>query len=139
MKYEKLVLLICEGKEIFYLLEVKVLIKIKGGFTVNTTGFIRGYMAKNMKTERYLKVVIEAVEKEFQWEVTCEQESKDNDINYILTIEKAYIVKLNVDTLRKLQEKSPYSLDKYIYEKLMEQGVDIDKKRSQYIQYCFLR
>lgn len=92
-----------------------------------------------MEAEEFLKVAIEVIKKEFQWEVTCEQESKDNDINYILTIEKAYIVKLNVDTLRKLQKKSPYSLDKYIYEKLMEQGVDIDKKRSQYIQYCFLR
>lgn len=106
---------------------------------MNTTGFIRGYMAKNMDAERYLKVVIEAIEKEFQWEVTCEQELNYNEIKYILTIEKTYIVKLDVDMLKKLQEKSPYSLDKYIYEKLIEQGVDIDKARSQYIQYCFLR
>lgn len=112
--------------------------KIKGGFTVNTLGFIRGYMAKQMGTEEFLEVVMEAMEKEFQWDVTCKRELEESEINYVLTIDKDYVVKLSINSLKELQGKSPYSLDKYIYQKLMEQGMEIKKDRSQYIKYCFL-
>jgi hypothetical protein len=33
--------------------------------------------------------------------------------------------------------KSPYGVDKFIFEEFERQGFKLDRNRSQYIQYCF--
>lgn len=43
---------------------------------MNTTGFLRGYMAENMTVERFINVVIETLSKEFQMEVRINNISK---------------------------------------------------------------
>lgn len=47
--------------------------------------------------------------------------------NYKVIVEASLMTRL----------KSPYGIDRYLLEKFENQGFKIDKKKSQYIRYCF--
>lgn len=97
---------------------------------MNTTGFIRGYMAKNMNVEDFINVVTKALSREFEEEVKLEK------VNNIFKIAmKNYHITMSKELINKL--KSPYSVDRYILEEFIKQGFNFDRNRSQYIQYCY--
>jgi len=98
---------------------------------MNTTGFIRGYMAKNMDAESFIKVVIIALSREFEREVKLD---RIDDDKYLIAMDRYSIImsKKCIDEI-----KSPYGIDKYILEEFEKQGFNFDRNRSQYIQYCF--
>ncbi|WP_077369021.1 hypothetical protein [Anaerosalibacter sp. Marseille-P3206] len=98
---------------------------------MNTTGFIRGYMAKNMNAEYFIKVVVTAISREFEEEVKLEN---INDDEYLIVM-KGYSVKMSRELIDEL--KSAYGVDRYILGELEKQGFIFDRNRSQYIQYCF--
>lgn len=100
---------------------------------MNTSGFIRGYMAKNMDVEEFIKRVIGALNREF--------EELDNGIlleikndEFLIEMEKHQI---SISKEEAGELKSPYGLDKYILDEFQKQGFELDKNRSQYIQYCY--
>ena len=100
---------------------------------MNTSGFIRGYMAKNMDVEEFIKRVIEALNREF--------EELDNGIlleikndEFLIEMEKHQI---SISKEEAGELKSPYGLDKYILDEFQKQGFELDKNRSQYIKYCY--
>ena len=97
---------------------------------MNTTGFIRGYMAKNMNVEEFIGVVTKALSREFEEEVILEEVNNEFKITM-----KNYNVTMSEELVEKIQ--SPYSVDKYILEEFRKQGLDFDINRSQYIQYCY--
>lgn len=99
---------------------------------MNTRGFIRGYMAKNMDVEEFIKRVIGALNREF--------EELDNGIlleikndEFLIEMEKHQI---SISKEEAGELKSPYGLDKYILDEFQKQGFELDKNRSQYIKYC---
>ena len=47
---------------------------------MNTTGFTRGYMAKNMSAENFIKVVVTALSREFEEEVKLERVNNEFQI-----------------------------------------------------------
>ena len=98
---------------------------------MNTLGFQRGYMAKNMKVEEFLKVVIKAISMEFEKEVRIENIGEDQ----IRIVIDSYEVSVSMKYLEEI--KSPYAIDRYILENLEKEGFSLDRNRSQYIQYCF--
>lgn len=98
---------------------------------MNTTGFIRGYMAKNMSAEDFIKVVVTAISREFEEEVKLE---KTNDGKYLIAMD-GYGITMSKKFIDDI--KSPYGVDKYILEDFEKQGLIFDRTRSQYIQYCF--
>lgn len=98
---------------------------------LNTSGMQRGYMAKNMNAEEFIKVVINALSREFEKVVKLENIDGDD---FKITLEK-YEVTMNMELINKL--KSPYGLDKFILKAFEKQGFKFDRNRSQYIQYCF--
>lgn len=98
---------------------------------MNTTGFIRGYMAKNMNAEDFIKVVVTALSREFEEEVKL----KNISDNVFLVTMKDYKITMSTELINKL--KSPYEIDRFILEEFESQGFKFDKNRSQYIQYCF--
>lgn len=98
---------------------------------MNTTGFIRGYMAKNMSAKDFIKVVVKALSREFEEEVQLKDINNDG---FSITM-KDYSITISKELIDKL--KSPYGVDKYILDKFEEQGFNFDRDRSQYIQYCF--
>ena len=98
---------------------------------MNTSGIQRGYMAKNMKAEEFIKVVVNALSMEFEKEVKLEI---INDNEFRITFDN-YKIKMSKENIEK--HKTPYGLDRYILESLRKQGFRFDVNRSQYIKYCF--
>lgn len=98
---------------------------------MNTTGFIRGYMAKNMNDDDFIKIVVAALSREFEEDVKLKNVNKDE---FLISI-KDYKVILSKELIKKL--KSPYGIDKFILEEYENQGFNLNKNRSQYIRYCF--
>ncbi|MGY0373246.1 hypothetical protein [Clostridium sp. JNZ J1-5] len=98
---------------------------------MNTSGIQRGYMAKNMKAEEFIKVVVNALSKEFGKEVKLEI---INDNEFRITLDN-YKIKMNKELIEK--HKTPYGVDRFILELLKKQGFKFDTNRSQYIKYCF--
>lgn len=103
----------------------------KGEIILNTSGVQRGYMAKNMKAEEFIKVVANALSMEFEKKVEVEA---INENDFKITLDN-YEVTMNRELINKL--KSPYGVDKYILEAFESQGLKFDRSKSQYIQYCF--
>ena len=90
---------------------------------MNTTGFIRGYMSKNMKTEDFIGVVVSALNREFEEIKNGVKLDKIND-DFIVAIDeyKLTLSKALIDSL-----KSPYGVDKYILEEFEKQGLILIK------------
>lgn len=101
---------------------------------MNTTGFIRGYMAKNMSAESFIMVVVEALAREFEEEVNTIS-IKQNKYEILF---KDYRVSINIDLIDELKSKSPYAVDKFLLQEFRKQGFSFDEDRSQYVRYCFM-
>ena len=98
---------------------------------MNTSGVARGYMAKNMSVEQFVKVVVRALGCEFEKEVELESIS-DNEFKIVLD---NFVVIMGMELINKLNK--PYGVDRFIMEEFEEQGFEFDRNRSQYVQYCF--
>lgn len=98
---------------------------------MNTSGIQRGYMAKNMKAEEFIKVVINALSREFGKEVKLKT---INENEFEISLDN-YKIKMSKELIEK--HKTPYGIDRLILESLRKQGFRFDVNRSQYIQYCF--
>jgi thermostable 8-oxoguanine DNA glycosylase len=101
---------------------------------MNTTGFIRGYMAKNMSAESFIQVVAEALVKEFEEEVNIVFKIE----NEYVVLFKDYSVSITNDLINDLKEKSPYAVDKHLLQEFRKQGFSFNENRSQYIRYCWI-
>lgn len=98
---------------------------------MNTSGMLRGYMSKNMKAEEFIKVVVNALSREFESTVKLERIDENS---FKISLDKFQVI-MSVELINKL--KSPYGLDKFILEEFEKQGFKFDRNRSQYIKYCF--
>ncbi|WP_352420870.1 hypothetical protein [Proteiniborus sp.] len=99
---------------------------------MNTQGWIRGYIAHNSSTDKFINLILTTISKEFGYEFQLNETIDD----FIISIDKYEII-IDKETAKKLQKRSPYALDKYILNILQEQGLEFDKKRSQYVRYCY--
>lgn len=98
---------------------------------MNTLGFQRGYMAKNMRAEDFIKVVVKAISREFQEKVNLDT-TKNNEFIISLSEFKTILSKEFID-----EHKTPYGLDRFILKDFEKQGFKFEINRSQYVQYCF--
>lgn len=98
---------------------------------MNTTGFIRGYMAKSMRAEEYLNVVIKALSMEFDTKVLAQNISED-EVKIVMVNYEVIVSLKHINELSK-----PYGIDKFILQSLEKKGFKFDINRSQYVQYCF--
>lgn len=98
---------------------------------MNTSGIQRGYMAKNMMAGEFIKVVINALSREFGREFKLEI---INDNEFRITHDN-YKIKMSKEIIEK--HKTAYGVDRFILQSLRKQGFKFDTNRSQYIQYCF--
>lgn len=74
---------------------------------MNTTGFIRGYMAKNMSREKFLKLAAETISKEFGGTIIVNNTCQDA---YEILF-KGYRSVITNKKIDELKSKSPYELD----------------------------
>lgn len=101
---------------------------------MNSLGFVRGYMAKNMDVENFTKAVATALGREFDFNVEV------NNINdlYLFSLDNRYKIGVNKTLILHLMRRSPYALDRYILETIIEMGYELDKDRSSYVKYIFI-
>ncbi|MDY0407676.1 hypothetical protein ACFFIS_06855 [Virgibacillus soli] len=108
---------------------------------MNTTGFIRGYMAKNQEGEKYLHHVMKVMERQLQeWDETYEVKmiKKESYAISVQNSEQTSIILISNSQLAQLQSKSPYALDKYMWTKLKENGLVIKERTGNYLNYVFM-
>ncbi|WP_425447859.1 hypothetical protein [Dethiothermospora halolimnae] len=99
---------------------------------MNTQGWTRGLMAKNMEDEKFLNHVIDCIGREFDIDVNVCKKDKD----YIVNVGE-YKVKVTMVDVTIYKGKGPYNLDRFILEGLMGQGFEVDREGSGYLRYCF--
>lgn len=107
---------------------------------MNTTGFIRGLMSKNVSSEDYLKHVTTTVEQQLQeWDPSYEVFVMKLS-NYEIIVKKElqyYNLTLPEAEVIALQDKSPYSLDRKIWSELVDQGLQLVWGTGNYLEYVF--
>lgn len=99
---------------------------------MNTQGWIRGYMAKNMEEEKFLEHLVECLGREFEMESGI---SREED-RYLIKL-GAYESQIDAADLCRIQLKGAYCLDAYLLDQLQSKGFEFDKYRSQYIRYAY--
>ena len=107
---------------------------------MNTTGFIRGYMAKNQDGEKFLKHVLVTVERQLQeWDPNYEvQLIKLSNYEVLVKNDKETInFTISESQLALFQSRSPYTLDRFIWKELEDKGVTIGKCDGNYLTYVF--
>ncbi len=98
---------------------------------MNVTGFIRGYMAKNLNVNEFIERVLNTMSKEFEFNYSIKEDNEE----FIITLGE-YNLKIVKEEAKKLKEKGPFALDRYILDLMQSNGFDYDINRSQYIEYC---
>lgn len=95
---------------------------------MNSSGWIRGMMSKNVSAEKFLLHVATCIEGQLkEWDTNYEvYVMKFTDYQFVVKNGEKYIeLKLTADEVTQLQSQSPYSLDKRIWTELKEQGLTI--------------
>lgn len=109
---------------------------------MNTSGMLRGYLAKVMDQESFFFHVINCMEKQlsdwgndtlllFNWE-----RQSDNVSGLFIIDGFSHSFILTKQMLKELQAESPYALDKVLWESLIEEGLIL--KESNYIDKAFM-
>ncbi|HHU90425.1 MAG TPA: hypothetical protein GXZ22_05150 [Clostridiaceae bacterium] len=99
---------------------------------MNTQGWLRGLMAKNMGDGKFVRHVAECLSREFDLPVDV-FEGKDD---YTIRLDR-YEVTISKYAVNELRNRGAYALDKMLMDKLKEKGFEFDNERSQYIRYCY--
>ncbi|WP_046181035.1 hypothetical protein [Domibacillus tundrae] len=109
---------------------------------MNTSGMLRGYLAKVMDQESFFFHVINCMEKQLvDWGVNTmllfNWEKQSEDVFGFFIIDGfSYSFVLNKQTLRQLQAQSPYAIDRALWESLIQDGFIL--KESSYIHKAFM-
>lgn len=107
---------------------------------MNVSAMMRGYMSKNMDGEAFLLHVANVIEHQLQeWDETFEvyvMKFKHYEI-VVKNIEAYFHVYLTEENLYRLQHTSAFSLDRYIWEELQRQGIEIIRGTGNYIDHVF--
>lgn len=109
---------------------------------MNINGVARGYMARNLCAEEFLKKVGEMVECQLkEWDLHYELNiMKLKRASYELEIRNQddyYRVPLSTFDIRYHQNSGAYQLDKRIWKELADQGLTIITGKGNYIDYIF--
>ncbi|WP_050615180.1 hypothetical protein [Bacillus testis] len=107
---------------------------------MNINGMARGYMSVFLNEEDFLHHVAVTVERQLkEWDPAYEVYVLKLE-NYQLTVKKKglyYSASLTPGQLKKLQSESAYSLDRYLWAALRNEGLAIQKGFGNYIDYVF--
>lgn len=103
---------------------------------MNSSGFIRGIMSKNLSNEAFVLRVGQTIEDQLkEWdEAYCVNIMKMKDYIFVVKHgEKDYWLEMTEEELAKIQDQSPYSLDAKIWLELERQGVAIQLGCGNYL------
>ena len=87
---------------------------------MNTQGWIRGLVAKNMEDGSFIRHVAKCFSREFDLLVKVYEGEDD----YIIKLDQ-YEITISKDAVNKLRNKGAYELDKMLLDKLKEKGLSV--------------
>lgn len=93
---------------------------------------MRSLISQNMGYEEFLFYVSRCLESEFK----LKSQIKIQDYEVVFKLGDYEILFTLVD-VKENKEKSPYSLDRFILDRLQKEGFEFDKEKSLYIKYCY--
>ena len=99
---------------------------------MNTQGWIRGMVAKNMEPEKFFYHVVECFGREFE----VSSSANKTDGGYSIKLGE-YECSVSLEKAASLQQKGAYTLDRYLLDQFRAKGFDFEVTRSQYIMYCY--
>lgn len=112
---------------------------------MNSSGWIRGMMAKSYDTEKMLTKVVDTMRLQLKewdkdYQVRLLEELLEKDVYYIVVTkgQESFRVTLPKYRIKLLQETSPYALDKHIWNVLKQQGLQIGQSKGNYLQNVYL-
>lgn len=104
---------------------------------MNTNGFVRGLKAKNINEEEFLKHVATVVERQLkEWDEKYEV-MVIKGVHYEFVVnhnDDFYHLQLSDQDIHEPQKKSPYALDRKIWQELEKIGLTIRWDRGNYIE-----
>lgn len=97
---------------------------------MNINGMARGYMAKNMKPEPFLKQVTSVIERQLrEFDDNASVEIRKMHGKFFVMVhydEESYALMLTEEFISEHQQKSPYSLDRYVWGQLNVLGLKVE-------------
>ncbi len=108
---------------------------------MNTVGFIRAYMAKNQTAEQYVTFVARCIEKQLQeWDDHYKVKVLHRqDYTIIIQNKQLYtMISLTESELVSLHSRSPYTLDRHIWEEMQKNGIEIKEAKGNYFSYVWM-
>ncbi|MFS0824769.1 hypothetical protein [Bacillus sp. 1P02SD] len=108
---------------------------------MNTSGFLRGMMSKNMEEEKFLIHVATCIEQELQeWDPDGKVivVRLENYVLFVLGKLDSYQLTITETELTTLQQRGPYALDRKIWRDLEQQGLQIIRGSGNYLGYVFM-
>ena len=95
-------------------------------------------MAKKVSSERFLIHVSTKIERQLQeWDATyqvCLMKLKDYQLMIRYGTEHKYSLTIKETELKDYQKEAPYALDRYIWGKLLEQGLKVNVSSGNYLE-----
>lgn len=105
---------------------------------MNINGFARGFLAKNSSGEKFLESVARLVERQLkEWDEKYEvMVMKWVDYEFVVNHnDDFYHLQLSEQDIHELQMKSPYALDRKIWQDLAKQGLTITLGYGNYLDF----
>lgn len=107
---------------------------------MNASVWIRGIMSKNVSGEEFIIHVCTCIERQLQeWDPKFEvflMKMKDYEI-HIRNESEFYHTSVSELVLKELQDKSPFALDRKIWQDLIDQGLETIEGTGNYLEYVF--
>ena len=102
-------------------------------------------MSKSLEVDAYLKHVVTTIGRQLKdWDegyaVRLLHDLLDERSFYVVVhlADKTYQVNLELSHVATLQDHSPYTLDRHIWEALINQGLVIEKTQGDYLDKCHI-
>jgi len=99
---------------------------------MNTQGWMRSLMTRNMAEEDFIEHVAELLGREFDMEASTIKQKG----TFIVKL-GIYTTNIPLTVLSTLKSRGPYCLDRFILDQYRIQAFQFDLYRSQYIRYCY--
>ncbi|NMA65295.1 MAG: hypothetical protein GX957_03520 [Clostridiaceae bacterium] len=92
---------------------------------MNTQGWIRGIMAKNMESDKFLRHVAECFSREFGMPVKV----IEKDEEYLIKLDQ-YEDTITKNAVHELKKRGAYTLDETLLDKLRKKGFNLIKREA---------
>ncbi|MCC3359127.1 hypothetical protein [Bacillus sp. REN16] len=108
---------------------------------MNTSGFIRGLMSRNMEGEKFFIHVATFIEQQLQeWDPDFKVfvMMLENYEMFVTGKQESLQLTMTDTEIITLQQRDPYALDRKIWREMEQEGLQIRRGSGNYLSYVFM-